>query len=45
MCSAMVYRLEGFPKPIKVVGRTSAWIASEVDAWIVKVIAEARRTA
>jgi prophage regulatory protein len=43
MCRAKIYRLEGFPKPIKVAGRTSAWIASEVDAWIAKVIAEARR--
>jgi prophage regulatory protein len=42
MCRAKIYRHPGFPKPIKVAGRTSAWIASEVDAWIARTIAEAR---
>jgi predicted DNA-binding transcriptional regulator AlpA len=42
MCKAKIYKLVGFPKPIKVAGRSSAWIESEVDAWIAKVITEAR---
>lgn len=42
MCRTKIYKLEGFPKPIKVAGRTSAWIASEIDAWIANTIAEAR---
>jgi prophage regulatory protein len=44
VCRARIYRLEGFPEPIKL-GASSMWIATEVDAWIAKVIAEARMTA
>jgi prophage regulatory protein len=44
MCRAKIYRLEGFPKPIKVGGKTSAWVESEVDAWIQMTI-EAGRSA
>ena len=43
MCKAKIYRLEGFPKPVKVGGSTSGWIESEVDAWIAETIAEGRR--
>lgn len=31
-----------FPKPIPLVGRTRAWVASEVDAWVLNRIRSAR---
>lgn len=34
-----------FPKPVKIGVRASAWVGSEVDAWIHDRIAEARRAA
>jgi prophage regulatory protein len=42
LCKALVYRREGFPKPVKL-GRSSVWIKSEVDAWIAEFIVEGRR--
>ncbi len=44
MCSAKIYRLEGFPKPVKIV-RISVWVESEIAAWIDTVIQAARKTA
>lgn len=31
-----------FPAPIKLIGRSSAWISDEVDTWISQRIAESR---
>ena len=45
---ASIYRLARvgeFPKSIKIGLRASAWIESEVDAWVHARIAEARRAA
>ena len=43
-CSrAQVYILmkrDGFPSPVKIGQRTSAWLASEVDAWIERQAAD-----
>jgi prophage regulatory protein len=43
MCKTKIYTLAGFPKPIKVGGQSSAWIESEVDAWIAQTIAAGRQ--
>jgi predicted DNA-binding transcriptional regulator AlpA len=50
LCRSAVYSAAGFPKPIKLPtggdgskGRASAWIFSEVVAWIQTTIATARR--
>lgn len=32
-----------FPKPVRTGGRASAWVESEVDAWIADRIAERER--
>lgn len=42
---AMIYRLQaqGFPKPIKLTGKSSAWVKSEVDAWIAAKIEAGRQ--
>lgn len=37
-----IYTDPTFPKPIKVSVRSSAWIESEVDAWIAKRISMGR---
>lgn len=37
LSSSSIYRLAGegkFPKPIKLLSRSSGWIKSEVDEWI-----------
>lgn len=31
-----------FPKPVKLQGRSSAWIKSEVDQWVVRCIRSSR---
>lgn len=38
---ASVYRLagEGFPKPVKLSDRASAWVRTEVEAWVQAKIA------
>lgn len=44
LCKSKIYKLiaeGGFPAPVKL-GRASAWIESEVDAWIHARIAETR---
>ena len=32
-----------FPKPVKLSGRSSAWVASEVEQWAVECIRASRR--
>ncbi|MFO1496518.1 MAG: AlpA family transcriptional regulator [Lysobacterales bacterium] len=42
---SQLYRLQAagkFPKRVKISQRSSAWVASEVDAWIRARIAESR---
>jgi prophage regulatory protein len=39
---AGLYNDKTFPRPIKIGARASAWIASEVEAWIQAKIAAAR---
>ena len=39
---ASVYRESGFPRPIKISARASAWIESEVQDWIRQQIARQR---
>lgn len=39
---ASVYRESGFPRPIKVSARASAWIESEVQSWIQQQISRQR---
>ena len=34
LCRSAVYALPNFPKPVKIGGRATAWVESEVDAWI-----------
>ena len=29
-----IYSLEGFPRPVKISARSSAWVQSEVQQWI-----------
>jgi len=46
MCRAKIYKLckvSGFPKPLRLHGRSSAWVESEVQEWIANIIAEARK--
>jgi predicted DNA-binding transcriptional regulator AlpA len=50
LCRSAVYSAAGFPKPIKLPtggdgskGRASAWIFSEVVAWIQTTISASRR--
>ncbi len=40
-----VYADPTFPRPIKIGKRASAWVESEVDAWIHDRIAASRRAA
>ena len=42
LAKATIYKLPGFPRPIRITATASAWIASEVDAWIQKTIQEQR---
>lgn len=45
ICKAKIYqlmKLDKFPASIKV-GNSTAWVSSEVDAWIDNTIAEARK--
>lgn len=38
-----VYQIEDFPKPIKIGVRATAWVESEVQAWIRSRIVKNRR--
>jgi prophage regulatory protein len=42
---AMIYRLQaqGFPRPVKLTAKSSAWVKSEIDAWIATKIDEGRQ--
>jgi prophage regulatory protein len=42
LAKATIYKLAGFPRPIRITSTASAWIESEVTAWIQKTIQEQR---
>jgi prophage regulatory protein len=31
-------RADAFPAPVKLFGRSSAWVSSEIDAWVTSVV-------
>ena len=43
LCRSAVYAHPSFPKPVKIGGRATAWVESEIDAWIDATI-KANRT-
>jgi predicted DNA-binding transcriptional regulator AlpA len=44
LAKATIYKLPGFPRPIRITATASAWIESEVTAWIQRTIQEQRTT-
>jgi predicted DNA-binding transcriptional regulator AlpA len=43
LCRTAIYATEGFPKSVKLCGRSVGWPASEVFAWVKDTIATSRR--
>jgi prophage regulatory protein len=44
LSKSAVYGKPDFPRPIKISARSSAWLSSEVQAWIQRTIAASRQT-
>ena len=37
-----IYQIEGFPKPVKIGARATAWVQSEIQLWIKSTIDKQR---